>query len=259
MKNTYLDYKNVVDSYLSASDWRVKENSTVNYSVGGLILSNSGAITANYWLSEIYDDEIANAHKNADLHLHDLSMLTGYCAGWSLKQLIQEGLGGIPRQDNLLPGQPPLHALQPDGQLPRHHAERMGRSAGLFQLRHLPRALRQGGQPQLQRGQAVHPELRLRRQHALPLGYPGPLQQHHPRLDRTRRPQGPEGHRRRQGDGLHLRRLQGRDGHGQQGLHRHHDRGRRQRPRLPVPDTHLLHHPRPSTGPPRRTTSCSSR
>ena len=96
MKNTYLDYKNVVDSYLDASDWRVKENSTVNYSVGGLILSNSGAITANYWLSEIYDDEIANAHKNADLHLHDLSMLTGYCAGWSLKQLIQEGLGGIP-------------------------------------------------------------------------------------------------------------------------------------------------------------------
>ncbi|HIT30324.1 MAG TPA: ribonucleoside triphosphate reductase, partial [Candidatus Scatomorpha stercoravium] len=96
MKNTYLDYKNVVDSYLDASDWRVKENSTVNYSVGGLILSNSGAITANYWLSEVYDDEIANAHKNCDLHLHDLSMLTGYCAGWSLKQLIQEGLGGIP-------------------------------------------------------------------------------------------------------------------------------------------------------------------
>ncbi len=96
MRSTYLDYKNVVDSYIDASDWRVKENSTVNYSVGGLILSNSGAITANYWLSEIYDDEIANAHKNADLHLHDLSMLTGYCAGWSLKQLIQEGLGGIP-------------------------------------------------------------------------------------------------------------------------------------------------------------------
>ena len=96
MKNTYLDYKNVVDSYINNSDWRVKENSTVNYSIGGLILSNSGAITANYWLSEIYDDEIANAHKNADLHLHDLSMLTGYCAGWSLKQLIQEGLGGIP-------------------------------------------------------------------------------------------------------------------------------------------------------------------
>ncbi len=91
-----LDYKATVDNYLKVADWRVKENSTVTYSVGGLILNNSGAITANYWLSEVYDDEIANAHRNADLHLHDLSMLTGYCAGWSLKQLIQDGLGGIP-------------------------------------------------------------------------------------------------------------------------------------------------------------------
>ena len=89
IQNTALDYKETVNQYLKALDWRVKENSTVTYSVGGLILSNSGAITANYWLSEIYDDEIANAHRNADLHIHDLSMLTGYCAGWSLKQLIQ--------------------------------------------------------------------------------------------------------------------------------------------------------------------------
>ena len=95
MQSTLLDYKKVVDNYLHVNDWRVKENSTVTYSVGGLILSNSGAITANYWLSEIYDDEIANAHRNAEIHIHDLSMLTGYCAGWSLKQLIQEGLGGI--------------------------------------------------------------------------------------------------------------------------------------------------------------------
>ncbi len=95
MKSTVLDYKAVVDSYVKVTDWRVKENSTVTYSVGGLILNNSGAITANYWLSEIYDDEIANAHRNADIHIHDLSMLTGYCAGWSLKQLIQEGLGGV--------------------------------------------------------------------------------------------------------------------------------------------------------------------
>ena len=96
MKSTILDYKDVVNSYVKVEDWRVKENSTVTYSVGGLILSNSGAITANYWLSEIYDEEISDAHRNADLHIHDLSMLTGYCAGWSLKQLIQEGLGGIP-------------------------------------------------------------------------------------------------------------------------------------------------------------------
>ena len=93
---TMVDYKAIIDNYLNISDWRVKENSTVTYSVGGLILSNSGAVTANYWLSEIYDDEIGNAHRNADIHIHDLSMLTGYCAGWSLKQLIQEGLGGVP-------------------------------------------------------------------------------------------------------------------------------------------------------------------
>ncbi|MBQ1810630.1 MAG: ribonucleoside triphosphate reductase [Erysipelotrichaceae bacterium] len=96
MNATILDYKDLVNSYVDAIDWRVKENSTVTYSVGGLILSNSGAITANYWLSEIYDPEIANAHRNGDVHIHDLSMLTGYCAGWSLKQLIQEGLGGVP-------------------------------------------------------------------------------------------------------------------------------------------------------------------
>ncbi len=96
LSSSLLDYKKIVDDYLQINDWRVKENSTVSYSVGGLILSNSGAITANYWLSEVYDDEIGNAHRNADIHIHDLSMLTGYCAGWSLKQLIQEGLGGVP-------------------------------------------------------------------------------------------------------------------------------------------------------------------
>ncbi len=96
LKSTNIDYKNVINNYLKINDWRVKENSTVTYSVGGLILSNSGAVTANYWLSEVYDQEIANAHRNADIHIHDLSMLTGYCAGWSLKQLIQEGLGGVP-------------------------------------------------------------------------------------------------------------------------------------------------------------------
>ena len=96
LEKTTLDYKDVVDNYVKVEDWRVKENSTVTYSVGGLILNNSGAVTANYWLTEIYDKEIADAHLNGDIHIHDLSMLTGYCAGWSLKQLIQEGLGGIP-------------------------------------------------------------------------------------------------------------------------------------------------------------------
>ena len=96
MKDAILNYRDVVNSYVNVTDWRVKENSTVTYSIGGLILSNSGAITANYWLSEIYDEEIANAHRSGEIHIHDLSMLSGYCAGWSLKQLIQEGLGGVP-------------------------------------------------------------------------------------------------------------------------------------------------------------------
>ena len=93
--NCQIDYKQLVDNYLKINDWRVKENSTVTYSIGGLILSNSGGVTANYWLSEVYDEEIAEAHRSGDIHLHDLSMLTGYCAGWSLQQLIREGLGGI--------------------------------------------------------------------------------------------------------------------------------------------------------------------
>ncbi len=95
MNSAILNYRDVVDSYVNNNDWRVKENSTITYSVGGLILSNSGAVTANYWLSEIYDQEISDAHRNCDMHIHDLSMLTGYCAGWSLMQLIQDGLGGI--------------------------------------------------------------------------------------------------------------------------------------------------------------------
>ena len=118
MKSTILDYKEIVDSYVKVEDWRVKENSTVTYSVGGLILSNSGAVTANYWLSEIYDNEIAEAHRNADIHIHDLSMLTGYCAGWSLKQLIQEGLGGIEGKITSAPAKH-LSAVHPHGGL-RH-------------------------------------------------------------------------------------------------------------------------------------------
>lgn len=95
-QETVLDYKKTMDGYLQAVDWRVKENSTVTYSLGGLILGNSGAMTANYWLSEIYDEEISNAHRSCDFHIHDMSMLSPYCAGWSLKQLIKEGLGGVP-------------------------------------------------------------------------------------------------------------------------------------------------------------------
>lgn len=95
LDKTILDYKDVVDNYVKVEDWRVKENSTITYSVGGLILNNSGAVTANYWLTEIYDKEISEAHLNGDIHIHDLSMLTSYSCGWSLKRLLMDGLGGI--------------------------------------------------------------------------------------------------------------------------------------------------------------------
>jgi ribonucleoside-triphosphate reductase len=87
-----------MDGYLRKEDWRVKENANVGYSLGGLILHNSGAITANYWLENIYSPSVAEAHRNGDFHLHDLSMFSGYCAGWSLRQLITEGLGGVPNK-----------------------------------------------------------------------------------------------------------------------------------------------------------------
>jgi anaerobic ribonucleoside-triphosphate reductase len=95
-KKLMLDINTTMDGYLFQSDWRVKENANVNFSLGGLILHNSGTITANYWLKNIYTEEIAEAHKNADFHIHDLSMFSGYCAGWSLRQLIEQGLGGVP-------------------------------------------------------------------------------------------------------------------------------------------------------------------
>lgn len=98
-----LDINGTMDGYLQQSDWRVNENANVNFSLGGLILHNSGTITANYWLKNIYTEAIADAHRNADFHIHDLSMFSGYCAGWSLRQLIQEGLGGVPDKITSLP------------------------------------------------------------------------------------------------------------------------------------------------------------
>jgi len=131
MKSTIVDYKEIVDSYVKVEDWRVKENSTVTYSVGGLILSNSGAITANYWLSEIYDDEIAEAHRNADIHIHDLSMLRLLCR-MVVKTAYQRRTWRHQRKDYFFSGKTSFGSVQPDGQLPWHYAERVGRCAGIF-------------------------------------------------------------------------------------------------------------------------------
>lgn len=95
-KEMILNISTTMDGYLNQSDWRVNENSNINYSLGGLILHNSGAITANYWLKNIYDPAVADAHISGDIHLHDLCMFSGYCAGWSLRDLLIDGLGGVP-------------------------------------------------------------------------------------------------------------------------------------------------------------------
>ncbi len=95
VRGLMLDVDETMDGYLSRSDWRVNENANVNFSLGGLILHNSGTITANYWLKNVYSEQVAEAHRSGAMHIHDLSMFSGYCAGWSLRQLIAEGLGGV--------------------------------------------------------------------------------------------------------------------------------------------------------------------
>ena len=225
MKSTYLDYRDTVNSYVNVTDWRVKENSTVTYSVGGLILSNSGAITANYWLSEIYDEEIANAHRNADIHLHDLSMLTGYCAGWSLKQLIKEGLGGIPGK---ISSKPARHLATLCNQMVNFLGIMQNEWAGAqafssFDTYLAPFVKADDHLRKVKEGRRV---FHLRR--GTPAaGNPGAVFQHHPGLDRAPGPGRAALHRGRRGAGLLLQGLQGRDGHGEPGLHRDHDRGRR--------------------------------
>ncbi|HEY9031713.1 MAG TPA: ribonucleoside triphosphate reductase [Kangiella sp.] len=113
-KKTFLDITSSVEEYLSGSDWRVKANANQGYSLGGLILNVSGKVIANYWLNHIYEPEIGEAHRNADLHIHDLDMLAGYCAGWSLRTLLHEGLNGVPGK---IDSGPPKHLSSAIGQM----------------------------------------------------------------------------------------------------------------------------------------------
>lgn len=113
-KQTLVDVESSVNEYLEKSDWRVKANANQGYSLGGLILNVSGKVLANYWLNHVYSPEIGNAHRNADLHIHDLDMLAGYCAGWSLKILLREGFNGVPGKTEALP---PKHLSSVVGQI----------------------------------------------------------------------------------------------------------------------------------------------
>ena len=244
MKSTILDYKELVDSYVKVSDWRVKENSTVTYSVGGLILSNSGAITANYWLSEVYDEEIANAHRNGDIHLHDLSMLTGYCAGWSLKQLIQEGLGGVPGK---ITSSPASHLATLCNQMVNFLGIMQNEWAGAQAFSSFDTYLA----PFVKADNLSYREVKKCIESFIfgvntpsRWGTQAPFSNITLDCDRSQRPCRAQRHCRRQGDALQVQGLQERDGYGQQGVHRDHDRGRRQRTRLPVSHPDLFHNPR---------------
>lgn len=113
-KGTKISVEQTVEEYLNKQDWRVKANANQGYSMGGLILSSSGKVTANYWLDQIYPSEIARAHREADFHIHDLDMLAGYCAGWSLRTLLHEGFNGV---EGKVEAGPPKHLSSAIGQI----------------------------------------------------------------------------------------------------------------------------------------------
>lgn len=114
LQHQQVDVATSINEYLERQDWRVNANANQGYSLGGMILNVSGKVTANYWLNEVYSSDIGAAHRNADLHIHDLDMLAGYCAGWSLRTLLTEGFNGIPGR---VEAGPPKHLSSALGQM----------------------------------------------------------------------------------------------------------------------------------------------
>ena len=239
-----LDIDDTMNGYLSQSDWRVKENANVNFSLGGLILHNSGTITANYWLKNIYPEEVAEAHRTAAFHIHDLSMFSGYCAGWSIRQLIAEGLGGVPDK---ITSKPARHLSTLIQQIVNFLGIMQNEWAGAQAFSSFDTYLApfvKKDSPFRQGSEAVPAELHLRRQYAEPLGQPGSVHEHHARLELPGRPREQKRGRRRRRDAVHLRRMPEGNGHDQPHFHRAHARGRCGWPRLPVPDPDVQHHER---------------
>ena len=111
---TLVDVQSSINEYLTRADWRVNANANQGYSLGGLILNVAGKVTANYWLSHVYAPDIGQAHREGDIHIHDLDMLSGYCAGWSLHTLLTEGLNGVPDK---VEAAPPKHMSSAVGQI----------------------------------------------------------------------------------------------------------------------------------------------
>ena len=249
VKKLMLDINGTMDGYLLQSDWRVNENANVNFSLGGLILHNSGAVTANYWLKNIYTEEIADAHRHADFHIHDLSMFSGYCAGWSLRQLIQLGLGGVKDKINSKPAKHLSTLIQ---QIVNFLGVMQNEWAGAQALSsfdtYLAPFVKADSLSEYEVRQALQSflaaEFSFRRQHSVAVGQSGSVYQHHPRLDGSPRFERPQSACRRRGNRFHLRRLSARNESHQPSLHRADSGRRRRRPRFSISDSDVQHHPR---------------
>ena len=170
----------LIESYLDRSDWRVNENSNMSYSLQGLNNHIATAITAKYWLERIYPPEIRNAHVNCDFHIHDLGLLSAYCVGWDLRDLLLRGIRRRRRQGGEQAGQAFPERPGPGGEFLLHPAGRIRRRPGLRQLRHLSRALHLVRQALLRRGEAVPPGIHLQHEHPHPRRVPDALHQRDP-------------------------------------------------------------------------------
>jgi anaerobic ribonucleoside-triphosphate reductase len=186
-----------MEGYLLGADWRVKENANVHFSLGGLILHNSGTLTANYWLKNVYPEAISEAHMNGDFHIHDLSMFSGYCAGWSIRQLIEEGLGGVTGK---IASKPAKHLSTLVVQIVNFLGVMQNEWAGAQAFSSFDTYLApfvKVDNLSFEEVKAVHPKLHLWGEYTQPLGFPGPIHQHHLGLDGTRGSLGQARHRRR--------------------------------------------------------------
>ena len=238
---TAVDVESSINEYLERRDWRVNANANQGYSLGGLILNVSGKVIANYWLNHVYPPEVGRAHRDGDIHIHDLDMLAGYCAGWSLRTLLHEGLNGVPGK---VEAAPPKHMSSAVGQIVNFLGTLQNEWAGAqafcsFDTYMAPYIRKDG--LSYAAVQAVHPGTDLQPQRAVALGHADAVHQPHLRLGVPGRPARAGAGDRRRGDAVRLRRTAARNGHDQPRLHRGHDGRRRQGPGVHLPDPDLQH------------------
>ncbi len=243
-QRTIIDVASSINEYLDRSDWRVNANANQGYSLGGLILNVSGKVVANYWLSHVYPSEIGRAHREGDLHIHDLDMLAGYCAGWSLRMLLLEGLNGVPGK---VEAGPPKHLSSAVGQIVNFLGTLQNEWAGAQAFSsfdtYMAPFIRKDELPYAEVRQCIQ-ELVYNLNVPLALGNADAFHQPDIRLDLPGRSSRTDSRHWRRNHAFQVRRPADRNGHDQPRLYRGHDHGRRQGPRLHIPHSHLQHHTR---------------